>query len=155
MTIVASLLLTWIALHLAGDTRVGRIMHQLLVAWPARQLSRITPGHAVLTVLLLIGGAGLYWLMREEAFLVLGMAAPEILAWASMFEISMIVDLFTFAVLTASSLKVKPGIVLIRTAMRPLGKKRARTSVRARPRPASANDDDDGPTSAPLLLRAA
>lgn len=146
MTIVTSLLLLWMALLMAGDTPIGRSMRWALVDWPAARLSRLTRGHMVLALLLFLFGAGLVWLLEGEAFRILGAATPEIIGWASTFEIATIVDLFTATLLAASGLRLRNMVATLRNFVGHRGVRRARTRTHVRPRrPAVSNDDEEGP----------
>lgn len=140
MAIVTSLLLLWMALQLAGDTPVGRSMRRVLVDWPAARLSRLTRGHMVLGLLFFLFGAGLVWLLEGEAFRILSAATPELIVWASTFEIVTIVDLFTATLLAASGIRLRSIIATLRRFVSRPGARRIRTPTR---RPAVSNDDDD------------
>ncbi|MBC9034045.1 hypothetical protein IAG41_16780 [Sphingomonas sp. JC676] len=146
MTIATSLLLLWMVLHLAGDTPVGRSMRRVLVDWPVAQLSRLTRGHVVLGLLFFLFGAALVWLLEGEAFRILGAATPELIGWASTFEIATIVDLFTATLLAASGIRLRSMVATMQSLVSRRGIRRARTRTRARlRRPAVSNDDEERP----------
>lgn len=150
MTVTTCLLLLWATLVLARGTPIGMAMRRLLVDWPARRLARVTRGQIVFAFLLILGAGALIWLLEGEAVRMLGAATPEIIGWASTFEITTLLDLFTATLLAGSSLRLRNFAATMRTILARKGRRHARTRLRVR-RPTASNDDEDG---GPLRLAA-
>lgn len=135
------LLAAWLTLRIAPATPIGRALHDLLVAGPARLFNRITRGHVATVVLLLAFGTVLVWQLEGDGVRLLSMMAPEIGTFLTMFEISTYLDA-AIAVIAVSSTVRWHGIRRWRgrTTIR-----RAPRAIRTRrrpPRPPAANDDD-------------
>ena len=147
--IALKMLVLFAALTLAtaprGSLR-GRIWHDGLVIPLARQLSRITRGHVLLTVGLAAFFSLLIWLLGGDGLRVSTMALPEVTTWAMTFEISTLLDAMAAVAIMAATVRIwTMGTIvssLLRAPFRRTRLRTARTRRRPRVRASSANDDD-------------
>lgn len=133
------------------ETKVARSLTCWLVEAPARWLNRTALWRIAFYSGLIAAGIAMTVLFETEGIMLYGMLAPEIMAWAVMFDIGVMIDalLITGAILAADGLKVaqRQGRVLVnrlvtvaRTRLRP----RSRT-VRPPASRGSRKSDDDRP----------
>ena len=132
---------------------VGATLRRGLVETPARTLNRLTRGRVVGLILILVLGVAAVALFESEGLRLFSMAAPDLVAWTLMFDVTVIFDL---VVLTASLRIVAGWRGLGRATEAVLGLgRRLRRSVRRsagsrtrrirRPRPPRAGcEDPDG-----------
>ena len=133
------------------ETKVARSLIYWLVEAPARWLNRTAVWRIAFYSGLIGAGVLMTLLFETEGMMLYGMMAPEIMAWAVMFDVGVIIDalLITGAILAADGLKVaqRQGRVLVNwlvtgawTRLRP----RSRT-VRPPASRGSRKSDDDRP----------
>ncbi len=132
------LLACWLVLVAVPETKVARVLHVWLVAMPARKLDRITRGKVILVVPLAIFVALVAWQLEGEGLRLLGMMAPEITTFVTMFEITTWLDVVVAAITTASVLRLRTIRHIVQARL-PRRKPRARRTRKPR---APANDDD-------------
>ena len=154
MAVAAIFLLLWATLTVAEGTPIGAFLQRVMVELPAAILERVTRGH-ILLALVMIVLVGLAVCFGEgDGVRMLSMAAPDIAAWLTTFEISAYLDVAASLVAVASAMRVKNVRDRVVTALalpsrRPAqGETRPRCS-RRRAQIVPANDDEDG---APLAL---
>lgn len=137
----------WLILVIAPDTAIGRTLQRWLVAAPARRLSRVGRGHVVLAVLLVAAVGAVIWIMEQDGILLMSMAAPEVAAFLTTFEISAYLDVIAALAMAASAMRLRAvGLRLRHIVTRQA--RMAPRSARARkaPRPVrrdAANDDGE------------
>lgn len=141
MTLTLMLIAAWAVLVLTPDTGVARWLHRWMVATPARRLPLFHRGHLAFAVLLAGVGFGLVWLIEGDAIRLLSMAAPEIATWATMFEVTTLLDGAIAAITAASVLRTAPLVAAVRRLLGRRPPRTRRSRVRAEHRP--ANDDED------------
>lgn len=133
------------------ETKVARSLTHWLVEAPARWLNRTAVWRIAFYSGLIGTGILMTVLFETEGMMLYGMMAPEIMAWAVMFDVGVMIDalLVTGAILAANGVKVArvQGRVLvdrIATAVRTRLRPRART-VRPPASRGSRRSDDDRP----------
>lgn len=143
-TLVVFFAAMWLIVLLAPATPIGRALSDWLVVRPAARLSRIGRGHVLLTLAIFTGAAVLVWAVGHESVRLMAMALPDAVAWVTMFEVTAYLDALAVIVTAASATRITGLATWIRgsRARRPVARARRRT--RRTPRPAAANDDDDG-----------
>lgn len=149
LVLTAALLTAMAIMALFPQTPLARALRGWLVEGPARTLNRIALWRAVFYGGLIFAGIALTMLFEAEGALVYGFMAPEILAWAVLFDVGVLIDalLITAAVLATNGLKVA-RMQVAAWAGRVVGAVRTRTAARAvrspvrRTRPGRKTDDD-------------
>lgn len=135
LTIVTTLILLWCAHLTAPETPIGRAIFRLLVAAPAARIERITWGQVILVLLMAVVIGGAIWLGRDAAPM-LGMAAPDVAAFLSTFEVTTLLDVAAGVMLAATTVRLKS--VSSHLWRRP--RQRAR---HVRPRALKGSNDDE------------
>jgi hypothetical protein len=82
-----------IAILALPDTLVGKALRRLLIELPAQALSRLTPGRIAMGLAVMGVGVLVAVLFEAEGLRLLGMAAPEGLAWVAAFDVATFLDL--------------------------------------------------------------
>lgn len=156
MTTTVALLALWAALHVARELPVGRSLHKAMVAAPAALLNRLTTGHVLFAILLIAIAGMVVWAGEADGLRVLTMAAPDVAAWFTTFEVSAYLDIL--ATIAAASAALRLGrardVIVMRIAAvirRDAGRTRPRCS-RTRATMIPANDDEDGASDGAYAL---
>jgi len=149
MIAIATFLTLCALLRLAGDTPCGRFLHRVMVELPAASVDRIKCGQILMTVVLalLVGLIG--WYGHADGVRLVTMAAPDVAAWLTSFEVSAYLDVL--AALAAGSALARSRAARSYLASRLKRLIRRPTKRHARPRcsrahtiATAANDDEDG-----------
>ena len=146
-------LLIVLGLTLFDQGPVGTVLRLWLVERPASILSRLTRGQ-ILGVILVIGlGAAAVALFEAAGVRLFAMAAPDLIAWVLMFDVTVLFDLAILA-LSLRAVAGWRGLVRAGEAVRAqtrLAVQRLRSRTRARrvrrlrpPRPRSPDDEPQG-----------
>jgi hypothetical protein len=93
----------WFVMARFPTTPVGRALQRWLVDRPLARFAQVSRGQVMLLSLFVVAIAGLFWLVGEESTRLIAMAAPEVVSWATTFEIATVVDA-VFAAMTAAGL---------------------------------------------------
>ena len=141
MTVIFAALAVWFTLLAAPETPIGRAIHLWAVAKPAARLNRITRGQILFVLLLATGASLVGWLIGHEAVRMMAMGLPDVLAWATMFEVTAYLDAITAIVTAASAARFGGVKAWVQRVFTPRGRVRAPRTQRSRPEP--ANDDED------------
>ena len=137
------LLTVWATMVAARGTPIGDAMHRVLVAAPARWLSRITRGHVLLAGAVLMFAITVIWVMQADGIAVLGMASPDLFVMLSMVDASVLIDTALVAIAAASVLRMQTVRHWLGYRLAP---RRPRTrAMRVRRERPPANDDEDRP----------
>lgn len=132
------------------ETPVGRSLRHWLIEAPARWLNRKTVWRTLFYVGLAAAGLAMIVLFEAEGALLYGAMAPEILTWAMLFDVGVLID----ALLIAAAVTATNGLRVARMRARALAERLVTTirrtagrGRRARPalRPAKKPADDDRP----------
>lgn len=141
------------------ETLLARTLRRWLVEAPARALSRATLWRIAFYAGLIAAGILMLALFEAEGALLYGFMAPEVLVWATLFDVGLIIDalLITAAILTTNGLRairVQASTVTARVIA--VVRRAARREVRSRPsaRPPRKPADDDRPAWAQPPYRA-
>lgn len=122
---------------------VGRTLHRWLVEAPARRLNRLSPGHGVLAMALVLVGVFAFVLFETEGLRLFAYMAPDLLLWVGAFDVVVFVDAAILAVTVATTTRLKPLIERLRLMVR-RARTRATRTRRAR-KPRRPADDDPYP----------
>ncbi len=133
------------------ETPLARNLNRWLIEAPARWLNRTTVWKIAFWSGLITAGLLMTLFFEAEGLMVYGMMTPEVMVWAAMFDVGVIIDalLITAAVLAANGLKVARTQAAALTGRavaairRTIG--RARRTPAIRPRPTRKPADDDRP----------
>lgn len=140
-----------VVMALMPETPFARGLRRWLVEAPAQFLNRTNVWRMLFYSTLIGAGIAMTVLFEAEGTIVYGFMAPEIFAWAVLFDIGVLIDavLITTAILASNGLRVVRTQVAAMTgrivvAIRQAGAARA---TRARPasRPIRKSPDDDRP----------
>jgi len=133
------------------ETGVARSLNRWLIEAPARWLNRTAIWRIAFYSALIAAGIAMTVLFETEGLMVYGMMAPEIAAWAVMFDVGVMIDalLITAAILATNGLKVArmQGRALIERAVTGVRTRWASRARKVRP-PASRGprkSDEDRP----------
>jgi hypothetical protein len=138
-----------VVLALFPDTAIGRDLRVWLIEKPARALNRAAAWRIAFYLGLALAGLMMVLLFETEGMIVYGAMAPEVLAWAVMVDVGMVIDalLIAAAVMAANGLRVARGqsLQLIRRTvsrlrMNRMARRRAGRTTPARP---PVNDPED------------
>jgi hypothetical protein len=142
------------------QTPVGRTLHRLMVAWPARKLANLSPGKALpklasgrvlLVLIVLIGIVLADGVFRGDVMMFLAQISPEGIAWFVTFDVATYFDVIALALMLAATVRmravaqalrawvarVREGVAVRRSSAR---SRRPRRPVR-KPPPKSSDDD--------------
>lgn len=130
----------------------SQYLNRLLVEPCVRGLARVRAGHAAFTIALIGVGLALFVLFEAEGLRLFSFMAPEILAWAAVFDVAVLFDLMVFAVTLAATTRlgavraqalaaVNHGLARMKAVVR-AGRRRARRIRPAAPRPGRSDDPD-------------
>lgn len=149
--VIFAVLTIWFAILVAPETPIGRAFQRWTIEKPARQLNRVTRGHLIFVVLLASGVSLVGWLIGHEAVRMMAMGLPDLLAMATMLEVTAYLDAIAAIIVAASTARSGAIKAWIRSIALP-----RRTGSRAprtrRPTREAANDASDEP--APLGIAA-
>jgi hypothetical protein len=104
-------------------TAVGRMLHRLMVKWPARQLARLEPdkvlpkltaGRILLVLLVLSGIALAIAVAREDVTILFAQMAPEGIAWFAAFDIAAYLDVVALAILLSATVRLRGMYVALK-----------------------------------------
>ena len=146
---VCFLLLILFALTAFDAGPAGAGLRRWLVETPARMLSRLGRRQALGLGLVVLAGIGAFALFEAEGLRMFSMAAPEMTAWAMMFDVSVVFDMAVLAI----GLKAVAGWRGVERAVgattslivRTIGGGRSRARRVRRPRPPQSSPDDQEP----------
>jgi hypothetical protein len=151
MVFVTGLALAVVAvLLLFPETPAGRGLRLWLVEKPARRLNRTTIWQVLFVAALLMAGLVMTLAFGFEGGLVYAMMTPEILVWAVVFDVGLIIDglLIASAILATNGVRIARATATdwVRRALVVLRAPRAARSRRPRrnPRPGGRKDADSG-----------
>ena len=151
LTISILLLAALAVMALFPRTRVARTFRHWLVQAPARALNRTNVWRMAFYSALIGAGIAMTMLFEAEGAIVYGFMAPEIFAWAILFDVGVLIDalLITGAILASNGLRVARMQVRALAgravkAIRKPGVSRSH-SPRPAPRPIRKSADDDRP----------
>jgi hypothetical protein len=142
------------------QTPVGRVLHRLMVEWPARRLANLSPGkmlpklpagRVLLVLIVLIGIVLAEGVFRGDVMMFLAQISPEGIAWFATFDIAAYFDVVALALMLGATVRLRAVAQALRAwaarvrqavAVRRLSarSRRARRPVR-RPPPRSGDDD--------------
>lgn len=142
------------------QTPVGRVLHRLMVEWPARQLAKLDPGKLLpklgsgrmLLVLLLVLAVGMaIEVARSDGMMFLAQVVPDGVAWFATFDIATYLDVVALGVVLGATVRLRAiyaalkawvvRSVLGRKVRQARGARRRTPHPRRRP-PPSSNDDE-------------
>jgi hypothetical protein len=132
------------------NTSLGRWLRRWLVEAPARALSRITPRRMISTAALAALGAVLFLLFETEGLRLFAMAAPELIGWAALFDLTVALDVVASVLTVAAGARLKPLMARARLAIArittpPCRAARAlRARITSRPGPRRSDDPEPG-----------
>ncbi|MDQ1154762.1 hypothetical protein [Brevundimonas sp. SORGH_AS_0993] len=151
--LLSLLLLIVLCLTVADGGPLGVALRRWLVQEPVRRLARVSRGRAVGIGLIVLLGVAAIVLFETEGVRLFSMAAPDMIAWVLMFDVTVIFDL----VILAISLRAAAGwrgvvrqrdmaLGLIRALIGRIGREARSRSARARkPRPTRSLSNEDEP----------
>lgn len=153
LVILWLVLLIVLALTVADQGPVGITLRRWLVETPARRLSRLTAGQTAGLCLIVVLGVAAIVLFEADGARMFAMAAPDMIAWALMFDVTVIFDLFVLAI----SLRAVAGwrglmqqrefaTRFVSTVLRPIRRRaQSRGGRFGKPRPPRSPSDDAEP----------
>lgn len=114
------------------ETPLGRTLKRWLVETPARVVARFSPRRLVGPALLALAGVVLVVLFEAEGLRLFALAAPELVSWAVMFDITVTLDLVAASLAMAGATRLKPILARLRVTVQ-----RATATLRGLPRRAA------------------
>lgn len=141
------------------ETPLARTLRRWLVEAPARALNRATIWRLAFYAGLIAAGILMLILFEAEGALLYGLMAPEVLVWATLFDVGLVID----ALLITAAILATNGVRAIRTQVSALAvraiavvRRAVRREGRSRPaaRPRRKPFDDDRPAWAQPPYRA-
>ena len=151
LTLAAMTIMAAAIAVLFPETPLAKNVNRWLIEAPARWLNRATVWKIAFWSGLIAAGLLMTFFFEAEGLMVYGFMAPEIAAWALMFDVGVVIDalLITAAIMATNGLKVARIQVRAFTGRAVAAIRRAvggaRRSPPPRPRPTRKPDDDDRP----------
>ena len=141
----------------APETPIGKALHSALVAWPARQLSRISRGQMIIAVAAVVVIVLSVTIFGHDAAILLRLASPELLLTVANLELATYVDVVTGVAMVAMSGRFRGWAAAMRGSIRRVARllgQRPRPRAPHNHRPSKpdlqgedgANDNDDDRT---------
>ena len=116
----------------------GRVLHRLLIDWPAETLAKLTPGGVVSALIALVGAAVVVSVAKGEGAFLVASGLPEAFAWFLAFDVATYIDAIAIVWLIATTVRMRASLAGLRARLaqalrlaRLLG---ARATTRARDR---------------------
>lgn len=160
LAITVATLMAVAIMGLFPETGAARFLRRWMVDGPARWMSRTTMWRVLFFSGLVAAGVCMTVLFEVEGLLVYGMMVPEIVVWATVFDVGLLIDalLIAAAVLASNGLKVS-GLRARALGWKVVSALRRRLATRSRRapaarRPARKDSDDDRPAWAQPPYRA-
>ena len=143
-----------LGLTLADEGVVGTALRRWLIETPARFLAGLSRGRALGLGLIALVGLAAVMLFETEGVRLFSMAAPDMVAWVLMFDVTVIFDLVVLAV-SLRAVAGWRGLIRRRELMQGLARRlvgrirgmRSRARRVSRPRPPRSPSDDPEPNS--------
>lgn len=133
------------------DAPLSRILHRLLVEFPARRMSQTTPGRVAFWAGLGLVGLILLVLFEADGVRLFSFLAPDLIVWFGMFDVALFLDVFLIAAAMIATTRLRAirdqTVQAVQrgwsTVVRRVGRTRSR---RARPvRPSKPGREDPEP----------
>jgi hypothetical protein len=155
LLLCAAMIVTW----RWPETSVGRVLHRLMVDWPAHQLARLgnaLPRHAsgklLLLLLIVLMVALAIVVARNDGMIFLAQGMPEGIAWFATFDIATYLDVVALGLMLGATVRLRAVYVALRSwlARTALGRvvrraRGARSQSRRAGRRARPPSNDDEP----------
>lgn len=137
------------------ETRLARSLRRWLIDTPARALSRFSHRRLIGPALLAGVGAVLFLLFEAEGLRLFALAAPELVGWAVMFDLTVALDVVAAGLTLVAAARLKPVMMQARRVASRLAAlpRRAARGLRTRMirRPGPRRSDDPEPVAAYAL----
>jgi hypothetical protein len=92
---------------LPPQTSVGKLLRRLLIEWPARALSKLTPARIVFALLVPTATIGLITFAKIDGLTVGAQAIPEGLTWFAAFDVATYIDVIGLVLLVAATVRFR------------------------------------------------
>ncbi len=143
-----------LGLTLADEGVVGTALRRWLIETPARFLAGLSRGRTLGLGLIALVGLAAVMLFETEGVRLFSMAAPDMVAWVLMFDVTVIFDLVVLAV-SLRAVAGWRGLIRRRELMQGLARRlvgrirgmRSRARRVSKPRPPQSPSDDPEPNS--------
>lgn len=150
MTLVIALFSLLLVAVVVDRNGLGRVVHRTLIERPARTLNAMTRARWIGVTLFVGLGTVLTLLFEADGFRLFSMAAPDLLIWATLFDVGVVVEITLIAVMLAGrngiAVARSAGKVLLNVTRHAFGRIRTlarnRTPRRPTPRHTPRSDDD-------------
>lgn len=146
-----------LGLTVADEGVVGTALRKWLVETPARFLAGLSPGRTFGLGLVALVGVAAVMLFETEGVRLFSMAAPDMVAWVLMFDVTVIFDIVVLAV-SLRAVAGWRGLIRRRDMMQGLARRlvgrirgvrsRGRRIRKPRPPRSSSGDPEPGPAYA-------
>lgn len=144
LSVTLTFVACWLAMVCAPRTATGLVLRRWLVDRPVAHLLRITRGQIAFAILVTTVGGLAVWAGGGDAVRMLGMATPDVLGWAAMFDVATYLDVTLALALAASTLKIRMVVTQLaplQRIFRPMRPRASRARRVHRATLAAANDD--------------
>jgi len=139
---------------LLPDTSVGKLFRRLLIEWPARKLSQLTPARVAFALLVATATIGLITFAKIDGLILTAQAIPDGLAWFAAFDVATYIDVIGLVLLVAATVRFRAAYRAARSVAtrvrqwfsRCVGALRERYQFGARSRPHRIRRKDAPPT---------
>jgi hypothetical protein len=92
---------------LLPDTLVGKVLRDLLIDLPARQLAKLTPARILFGVIVIAAVGGFIALGKSDGLMLVARSLPEAMGWFGALDVATYVDFIGLIVLTAAAVRVR------------------------------------------------
>jgi hypothetical protein len=89
------------------ETRAGKLLRDLLIDLPARQLARLTPVRIMFGVLVIAAIAGLIAFAKTDGLIVVAQGVPETVTWFAAFDVATYVDVIGLLLLIGATIRMR------------------------------------------------
>ncbi len=131
----------------APETPIAKALHRALVAWPARQLSRITRGQVIIVLAAVVVTILTVVIFEQDGLILLRLGSPELLPLLASVELASYVEVITGLAMVAMTARFGAVAAAMRGGARRIVRllgQRPRTRTPHLHRPSKPDDQGDG-----------
>jgi len=106
-------MLTWLLFAalviavLAPESQAGKLLRDLLIDLPTRQLAKLTPARIVFGLLVIAAIAGLVAFAKSDGLMLAAQGVPELIGWFAAFDVATYMDVIGLLLLIAATSRMR------------------------------------------------
>jgi E3 ubiquitin-protein ligase DOA10 len=95
---------------LLSYTQTGKVLRDMLIDLPARQLAKLTPARIALAVFVIAAIAGLIAFAKSDGLMLVAQGVPEAIGVFATFDVATYVDVIGMLLLLAAAVRVRAAL---------------------------------------------